>query len=376
MPHHRTLMVYVEPTTYIVDLIRAIRAAGAEQADVVFIAENVSQKWNVPLQDVPHEVLPAGRLLALRALYRKLRGGRYDVLHLAGWGHPQLLIALVVGWCLRIPVTMETDTPLPYRLSGWKRLIKEATYPWLFRIPARFLPGGARQAAYLKHYAVEDRRINIAYMTVDIAAIAAHKEAASATTLRELRAAQDIDPVATVFLYVGRMEPHKGIRELIQAVGLLASEPHFALLLVGEGSLSAEVAAAAAKDARIRHLGRLSGTDLLSAYTMAEVFVLPSNFEPWGLVVNEAMAAGLPVIATDRVGCIDDLVRVGVTGVVVPAECPDALADAMREFIQDPPALRRLGQNARLHIAPWTIARSAEVIRSTWQEVSSCRSAA
>lgn len=365
-------MLYVEPTTYIMDLVCAIRAAGPGQVDVVFIAENVSQRWNLPLQCMPHELLPAGRVAALRALYRKLSEGRYDVLHLAGWGHPRLLVAMLMGWWLDIPVTMETDTPMPHRLSGWKRLVKRVAYPWLFRIPARFLPGGTRQAAYLKHYAVEARRIRIAYMTVDIAAISAHKEATPAARIRELRAVQGIDADATVFLYVGRMEPHKGIRELVEAVTLLAADRPFSLLLVGEGSLSAEVAAAAERNARIRCLGRLSGAALLSAYAMADVFVLPSSFEPWGLVVNEAMAAGLPVIATDRVGCIDDLIVVGETGLVVPAESPDALARAMRQFIQDRPALRSFGQNARRHIAPWTITRSAEIMRATWQEVSPC----
>ena len=95
----------------------------------------------------------------------------------------------------------------------------------------------------------------------------------------------------------------------------MIEENDLCLAVAGDGSLRAHVEAIAAKpDCRVTYLGRLSGDDVLRSYLAADLLVLPSLFEPWGLVINEAMACGLPVIVSDRVGCADDLVRPAETG--------------------------------------------------------------
>ena len=129
------------------------------------------------------------------------------------------------------------------------------------------------------------------------------------------------------------------------------------LLIAGDGSLREWIEQQAAPP--IYYLGRLSGESVWEAYAASDIFVLPSHFEPWGLVVNEAMASGLPVIATDRVGCVDDLVRHGVTGLIVPAEAPDQLLSAMKSLANDPGARRRMGAQAKELIADWTLENAA-----------------
>ncbi|MBI3240881.1 MAG: glycosyltransferase family 4 protein, partial [Chloroflexi bacterium] len=126
----------------------------------------------------------------------------------------------------------------------------------------------------------------------------------------------------TVFLYVGRLEPHKGIQDLLDAFVDLPKESRKShLIIVGDGSMRRLIESAARTHPAVEYLGRLSGNALIHAYSRADVFVLPSRVEPWGLVINEAMAASLAVIATDRVGCVDDLVREGENGrVLKPGE--------------------------------------------------------
>jgi glycosyltransferase involved in cell wall biosynthesis len=102
------------------------------------------------------------------------------------------------------------------------------------------------------------------------------------------------------------------------------------LAIAGEGPLAERVKAARATDARIEMLGHLDRAKLQDAYAGADVLVLPSLYDVWGLVVNEALARGLLIITTDQVGAADDLVEHGVNGVIVPAGSVSALADAMR----------------------------------------------
>ena len=126
------------------------------------------------------------------------------------------------------------------------------------------------------------------------------------------------------------------------------------LLLVGYGPEEArlkELASAFNAD-DVHFAGHVRLEDLPGYYACADVFVLPSWGEPWGLVLNEAMAAGLPVIATDQVGASVDLIRDGVNGYVLPARDPAALARALHQVLADPSRAAQMGQQSAQMIAP------------------------
>jgi glycosyltransferase involved in cell wall biosynthesis len=110
--------------------------------------------------------------------------------------------------------------------------------------------------------------------------------------------------------------------------------------------------------------GHVKLDELPGYYACADVFVLPSWGEPWGLVINEAMACGLPVIATDRVGASIDLIREGVNGHVVPARDVEALARALRRVLAGPERAAEMGRQSARLIAPVTFDAVAEGILS------------
>ncbi len=142
------------------------------------------------------------------------------------------------------------------------------------------------------------------------------------------------------------------------------------MAIVGDGSFRPRVEAAAAEaDGHIIYPGRLSNDDVLHAYLAADLLVLPSLFEPWGLVVNEAMACGLPVIVSDRVGCVDDLVRHGETGLIVGAGRETELTSAILQLARDAATRRRMGQAAESLISNWTLADEARNVISTWDAI-------
>jgi glycosyltransferase involved in cell wall biosynthesis len=130
------------------------------------------------------------------------------------------------------------------------------------------------------------------------------------------------------YLFVGRLIERKGIDILLDAFrGVDGGE----LWIVGDGPLAALVENAAASDERVRFFRQLEPSRLHEVYREADVLVLPALYDVWGLVVNEAQAHGLPVIATDQVGAAADLIDPGVNGLIVPAGSVDAFAGAMRE---------------------------------------------
>jgi glycosyltransferase involved in cell wall biosynthesis len=130
------------------------------------------------------------------------------------------------------------------------------------------------------------------------------------------------------YLYVGRLVEEKGLRYLVEAIRHV---PNGRLWLAGEGPLRAELEATSPPD-RVQLFGHLGWSELQRLYREADALVFPSLYDVWGLVVNEALAHGLPVIASDQVGAVDDLIEPGVNGLVVPARSAPALAKAMREL--------------------------------------------
>ncbi len=361
------LMVYVEPAPYILALIRAVAARAGAPVESLFIEANASQPWHATLEGLVAEYLPPGTFAASRAIARRLRERAYGLLHLAGWGHPVLMAAMVSGRLRGLPIAVESDSTMVPAQPWRRRAAKALLYPAMLKMPTMFLPGGTRQKRYLQRYGVPESRIAVAQMTVDVDAIARAVTAVPAASRAAHRAGMGVAPGDCQFLFVGRLTADKGVDVLIDAFARAsAASPHQHLHVVGDGPLRDATERAQQALPRVRCSGRLSGDALTAAYAAADVLVLPSRFEPWGLVVNEAMAAGLPVIASARVGCVDDLVVDGRTGLVVQAVDADAVGTAMVRIAGDAALRAAMGAAARRLIADWTIEAEADCVVAAW----------
>ena len=363
------LFIYIEPTPYRLGMLRRIAECSTLPLEVLFVAANVSQSWDLSLQGTPASYLPRGTLAAMIEIARRLSTRRYRLVQLAGWGGAGVLIcAWLLAWWYRVPVFVESDTQLPIGLPLWKRAIKRLVYPLLFRIPQKFFAAGSRQAAYFRHYGVRNERIVIDRMTVDVTDIMGRSVALTEQWARPgARKEFGLSAEQTVFIYVGRLESYKGIDSLVVAFNRLrGTHSQIALLIVGDGPERERVEYAAIETDSIRYVGRLNYEQVVRAYNCADVCVVPSMVEPWGLVVNEAMAAGLPVIASDRVGCVDDLVRHDETGLVYRAGSDDALSLCMERLVQDPVKRGAMGASGRRLISGWTLEQEARIIVSAW----------
>jgi glycosyltransferase involved in cell wall biosynthesis len=167
-----------------------------------------------------------------------------------------------------------------------------------------------------------------------------------------------------VALFIGQFEERKGVRDLLDAfAGLtnLGAE----LRLVGNGTLEGEIRSRAASIPGVSIAGYVPQDRLPGELARARCLVLPSitipgGKEPWGLVVNEAMHAGLPVVATESLGAAaGGLVRDGRNGYVVPERDPDRLAGALRRLLSDAEIASQLGRQARDDVADFNYDRMA-----------------
>ncbi len=192
----------------------------------------------------------------------------------------------------------------------------------------RAIVGGRRQTAYLTQLGFTERPIDSPYNVVDNDAFRYGGGIAS----------------APYFLYVGRLAPEKNLRFLLRAhAAYRRGGGQWDLVIAGEGPLRAALEAEAPASG-VRFVGPRLGGDLVACYASAGCLVLPSLSEPWGLVLNEAMAAGLPVLASTRCGSADDLIEPGVNGWLFdPAFEPQLTAHLHRVSSLAPEERARMG---------------------------------
>jgi glycosyltransferase involved in cell wall biosynthesis len=193
---------------------------------------------------------------------------------------------------------------------------------------------------------------------------ASHRALIPEVEIEDFRIREGLSAVTGCF--VGRLEQEKGVDILIRAVADMRRP--LSLVVAGDGTCLERLRALAdalGAGERVRFVGWLGRQELRMLYQASDFLVLPSvptRFvkETWGVVVNEAMNAGVPVIATDAVGAAaGGLVRDGFTGLVVPAGDVMGLAFALDRLAGDENARRRMGSNARDAVASYTFEAAA-----------------
>ena len=160
---------------------------------------------------------------------------------------------------------------------------------------------------------------------------------------------------AVVMLYCGRLSPEKGTMELIEAYQMV-SHPKKSLVIVGDGQLRERMSAFAEyhRIDSIHFMGFKRRNEIGELYALSDFLVLPSRKETWGIVINEALCFGLPVIVSDQVGAGVDLVTSEENGHIFPAGDVTALADQIFRMIDLPSEERRkMGDESRKKIKRW-----------------------
>lgn len=263
--------------------------------------------------------------------------GKYDAFIVPGWALRSYSQAVEACRRLRVPVLVRGDSQLGGRNIAL-RLAKAVLFPHLLRRFDGFLYVGQRNREYLLHYGAPPHRMFFSPACVDNDAFA--KASAEA---RRLAAATSTPERPRRVLFAGKLIARKRPADLVQAVAKLQDRT-VELVFAGSGALEPTLRKIAAEaDVRANFLGFINQSELPAVYASADVLALPSEYdETWGLVVNEAMACGVPAVVSEGVGCGPDLIEPGMTGATFPLGDVAALAAAIEGTLSlDPETTRR-----------------------------------
>lgn len=337
---------------YRIPVFNALAKIQDVELKVIFLSETDSalRQWRVYKEDIrfSYEVLPSHRL----------RVGGLKLLLNSG------LSAALQKFSPDSIICGGYNYAASWQAQGWARRHKTRFVLWsesnqqdargrsrpIKLLKARFLRGcdgfvvpGRSASSYLKSFAVDANRIATAPNAVDNDFFAAQAERvrSNESTLRE-----NLGLPQRYILFVGRFVREKGIFDLLDAYARLGSDVRakVGLVFAGDG-VARESLASRAKEispGQIVFPGFAQREDLAALYALTEVLVLPTHSDPWGLVVNEAMACGLPIIVSDVAGCASDLVEDGWNGYVVPSRNAEKLTVAIDSILRQPELARQM----------------------------------
>ncbi|HEX6677358.1 MAG TPA: glycosyltransferase family 4 protein [Actinomycetes bacterium] len=327
--------------------------------------------WDVPLLDgYRHQVLPnlrhGGRVEGFTSLVNPgivgaLARGRFDALWLHSYHYATHCLAVAAARLTGTPVMYRTESSLTYdrhvARSATVRLLKPPLLRALFRQVRCFLSIGTLNTEFYLHHGVRPQDVFLVPYTVDNDWFA-EQAARHRPSRTRIRAELGIDPDAVVFVFPAKMTPLKRPLDALRAYQRIPPGPPRALLMAGDGELRAEAERYAERYRLdgVRFLGFVNQSELPRVYAASDVLLRPDGVSrgDWGLTVNEAMAAGLAVIATDCIAASADLVEPGGNGFVVRYGDLDDLSRAMSEIAADPDGCRRMGRRSAEIVARWS----------------------
>jgi glycosyltransferase involved in cell wall biosynthesis len=289
-------------------------------------------------------------------VWRLIRKSHFDAAILPGYFYCTAWIAIAAAKWNGTPILFVTDSHSlrSWRTqSPWKLRFKKWLVRRILSLGSAILVSSSGGVEYLKSLGLSSDRIFLVPSAVDNDWWTEH---AAKVDRNAARAAWRIPAEGTVALFCAKLQRWKGPLDLLEAFAR-ANVPNSYLVFAGDGPERSNLERRATElglTDRVQFLGFLNQSQLPSAYCAADLFVLPSLFEPFGLVINEAMLCGLPVAVSDRVGARFDLVRPDENGYIFPAGDVDALAAVLMEILPDFEKRSRMGAAARCRMETWS----------------------
>jgi glycosyltransferase involved in cell wall biosynthesis len=395
-PTRRVRLAYFvsHPIQYQAPLLRRIASETDIDLKVFFSSDisvrghvdpgfGVNVKWDVPLlAGYQYEFLPRSRdtegLSFGRPLnwgiYKRLREGEFDAVWVHGYATFSALQTILAARVLGIPVLLRAESNLLDRpRSKAKGAAKELFFRLLEPCISGVLAIGSANSAYWRHYFRERVPIFPFCYSVDNDFFQLRCREASESR-EDFRRELGLERGRPVILFASKLQERKRCVDLLEAFLKLSSReihPRPYLLIVGDGEqrLQLEERSRSAKPGDVRFLGFQNQMALPAFYDLCDVFVLVSVDEPWGLVVNEVMNAGKPVIVSSEVGCQQDLVQDGVNGCVIRPGDIDGLAESLNQILGDPDTNRNMGLKSTERIQAFSFEQNVHGLRTALQAI-------
>ena len=332
-------------------------------------------RWHGLALDFPHEFLagaaerPVNAAIDAPNLGQRLAGFGPHCLLVYGYG--QRLARRAAAWAGRaaVPLLMFTDSELRSRRRWWRRAVKALVLPRRLGQVDRFLTVGDANEAYLRRYGVPDERFIRCPYPVDIEFI--EEAASNRQPLRAaLRSRLGIPLDRHVVLMAGKLLPHKRQRDLVAfANRVRAVRNDVTVVLAGSGADEAQLRrlAQAHGAGGVVFAGFVQPRTLAHYYCAADVYTHCSEREPYGVAVSEAVCAGLPVVVSDRCGCVGPTAdaQPGVNGYAYPCGDVAALTTALARILDSRERREAMGRESlRIGRANQRLAHGAGLLQA------------
>jgi len=377
-------VIYPSPVGYRLDLFQAIGSRDDADLTVLFCGQDTAGRSRTPFSakslKSQHVMLRGLRLGSGRGLPAYLNPGvirwldkrRADVVVIAGYSYPTAVLSLLIASRRGIPTVLLSSS---HRTSGkWnsglRYRLKRRFLSAVIQRTASFIVPGTPQKDFLVEQGADPRDVFMIGQSLDVASWrrAVSRLRNEAAAIRNRFGLEQFNVVSTV----ARLIPEKGIADLL--IGFhhfVRRSEKWALAIAGNGPERArlETQVRLLEIPNVRFLGSLDPDAVKELYSVTDIFVLPSRRETWGAVINEALASGIPVIVSDRVGAAQNLVMTTGAGYVVPYGQPGAICRALEELAGDE------SKRKKMAAAATAVVESSSTERSAGNFVIACRHA-
>jgi glycosyltransferase involved in cell wall biosynthesis len=365
----RLAVLNLVPTPYREPVYQALSETPGLTLRVLYAQSRDSLRaWNalagrydrVQLRCLTPEFLYAVPLIGLInfGLTGHLRRFAPDCLLIYGYSYGTQLLAMRWAIRRRVPYLLWGDSNAQtLAVAGPARTLKDTLLRYFCRHAAGALTIGTENEQFWSHYGIQPERQFRSPLAVDNRFFAA--EASRVRRQKALHRQRLGLPPDRLLLWVGRLARHKNVAAVLQAAAALrrsGEASSLAIALVGDGPEKHRLQQLARRLdlPAVFWFGFRSLEELPLFYGVADAFVLPSLYEPWGLVVNEAMASGLPVLVSRTAGCRPDLVEEGGNGLLFDPSSVDSIARCLRAFARlGDEQLAAMGERSARRISGW-----------------------
>jgi glycosyltransferase involved in cell wall biosynthesis len=286
-------------------------------------------------------------------------------LWLHGHAYAANLIALMAAKSMSLPVLMRGETHLGLPCTGARALLRRPLLGTLYKMCDRLLAIGSSNADFYRAMGVPEDKLYLVPYSVDNARFMS-ASSISNEEKDEVRRRYGIPNDRPAILYTAKFTARKRPADLLRAaLKMKAAGGLFTVVMVGSGELERDLKEFCEENdlQNVVFPGFVNQSELPRLYGACDVFVLPSEHEPWGLAVNEAMCARLPVVVSREVGCVADLVENGVTGYTPQAGDIDELSAVLLRLVSDRSLRIRMGREAFNRISSWGYRECLEGLR-------------
>lgn len=334
----------------------------------------VEIKWDIPLLDgypwiqlsnqSPQPKLGKFFGLINLELWKQIKTGKFDaVVAYTGYAYASFWILVAAAKASGTALLFSTDAHdlTPRNGSDWKVHLKKLLLPWIFGLADIVIVPSSPGVKFISSLGIPEQQIVLTPFVVNNEWWLAQAKQVNRAAVRQQ---WNIPEDSPVILFCAKLQPWKRPQDVLRAF-VKANVPDSYLVFAGEGPLRSQLeveAEALGIAERVRFLGFVNQSQLPSVYCSADLFVFPSEHEPFGVVVNEAMLCGCPVVVSDRVGARHDLVQNYQTGLVYPCGNLDALAQILQTVLGDQELLHKMVAATTKRMESWSPRENVEAL--------------